>query len=204
MGCDDGDTASPDLFLSMLPQCGDRVNVVAIGDSRPSAAGASFTREFARRMRDRAATNLLNLAAPGELADVLSRSRGRVTFLLVSGGGDAEGSGASNPSPANAGGNGTRSDADNGELQTMETTFRGILDARDTHSPNTVVVTHLDPKFDEFIVRLTSGTQALERRVIVVPEADEPADRVVDTIAARCGDLPADGTGGARRCHLRP
>ena len=187
----------------MLPQCGDRVNVVAIGDSRPSAAGASFTRKFARRMRDRTATNLLNLAAPDELAGVLSKSRGRVTFLLVSGGGDAESSGVSNPSPVNAGANGTKSDAD-GELQRMETTFRGILDVRDTHSPNTVVVTHLDPKFDEFIVRLTSGTQARERRVIVVPEADEPADRVVDTIAARCGDLLTDGTGGARRCQLRP
>ncbi|MCY4628537.1 MAG: hypothetical protein OXE58_13365, partial [Acidobacteria bacterium] len=60
------------------------------------------------------------------------------------------------------------------------------------------------PKFDEFIVRLTSGTQARERRVIVVPEADETPDRVVDTIAARCGDLLTNGTGGARRCQLRP
>lgn len=167
--CEDGDTALPDLFLSMLPQCGDRVNVVAMG---------SVTGELARLLRERTPTNFLNLDAPDRLTDVLGKSRGRVTFLLVSGRG--------------------------GEPSTTETAFREILDSRDAHSPSTVVVAHFPERFDEVIVRLTSGTQALERRIIVVPEGDDPAARILDAIAARCGDLLADGTGGARRCHLRP
>ena len=169
IGCDDGDTASPDLFLSMLPQCGDRVNVVAMGGA---------TRELARLLRERAPTNVLDLDAPDRLADVLGKSRDRITFLVLSG--------------------------RDGEPSTMETAFREILESRDAQSPSAVVVAHFPERFDDVIVRLTSGTQALERRIIVVPEGDEPAARIMDAIATRCGDSLTDGTGGARRCHLRP
>ena len=104
IGCDDGGTASPDLFLSMLPQCGDRVNVVAVG-------GAA--RDLARLLRQRTPTNVLELDAPDRLTDVLSNSRGRITFLVLSGhGGEPAG----------------------------EAAFRGILATRDAHSPATVVV----------------------------------------------------------------
>ena len=169
IGCDDGDTASPDLFLSMLPQCGDRVNVVAMGGT---------TRELARLLRERTPTNVLDLGAPDRLTDVLSRSRDRITFLVLS-------------------------DRD-GDPATMETAFREILESRDARSPSAVVVAHFPERFDDVIVRLTSGTQALERRIIVVPEGDEPAARIMDAIATRCGDSLTDGTGGARRCHLQP
>lgn len=177
IACEDGDTASPDLFLSMLPQCGDRVNVVAVGGATP---------ELARRLRERTPANILTLDAPDRLTHVLGRSRDRITFLLLSGRGSE---------PGNHDGDGSR---------TVEAAFRGILDARDAHSPSTVVVARFPERFAEVIARLTSGTQALERRIIVVPQDDEPAPRTLDAIAARCGDLLADGTGGARRCHLRP
>ena len=173
LGCDGGDTESPDLFLSMLPQCGDRVNVVAIG-------GPGFPLpEFARRMRERTATNVLNLATPTRLPDVLGKSRDRITFVLLSIGNE-EGIGPS------------------------ETDIRALLDTRDAHSPNTVVVTHLPREFDEVLANLSSGTQARQRRIIVVPQDDDPARRIVDTIAARCGDSLTDGPGGAHRCQLRP
>ena len=168
IGCDDGDTASPDLFLSMLPQCGDRINVVAMG---------GVTGELARLLRERTPTNILNLAAPDRLSDVLSKSRDRITFLVLSGRG--------------------------GDLA-AEAAFRGILATRDAHSPATVVVADLPERFDDIIVRLTAGTQALERRIIVVPEGDEPAARILDAITTRCEDLLANGTPGPRRCHLRP
>ena len=177
IACEDGDTASPDLFLSMLPQCGDRVNVVALG---------GMTSELARLLRERTPTNVLTLDAPDRLTDVLGKSRDRITFLVLSGRGGE---------PRNHG---------EGELRTPEAAFRGILDARDAHSPGTVVVTHLPARFDEAVVRLTAGTQALERRVIVVPGGHESAAPIVDAIATQCGEFPADGTGGARRCHLRP
>ena len=169
IGCDDGDTASPDLFLSMLPQCGDRVNVVAMGGT---------TRELARLLRERTPTNALDLEAPDRLTDVLSRARDRITFLVLSGRDD--------------------------EPSTMETAFREILESRDARSPSAVVVAHFPERFDDVIVRLTSGTQALERRIIVVPQGDEPAARIMDAIATRCGDSLTDGTGGPRRCHLQP
>ncbi len=76
LACDAGETASPDVFLSMLPQCGDRVNVVSLGAS-PG--------EFARLLRERTPTNLLALTAPDALAAVLDKSRDRVTFVLLSG-----------------------------------------------------------------------------------------------------------------------
>lgn len=169
IACEDGDTASPDLFLSMLPQCGDRVNVVAVGGA---------TRELARLLRERTPANILTLDAPDRLTHVLDKSRDRITFLVLSGRG--------------------------GEPGTMEPAFRGILDARDAHSPSTVVVARFPERFEEAIGRLTSGTQALERRVIVVPPGGEPATRIMDAIATRCGDLRDDGIGGARRCQLRP
>ncbi len=169
IGCDDGDTASPDLFLSMLPQCGDRVNVVAMGGATP---------ELARLLRERTPTNVLNLDAPDRLIDVLSNSRDRITFLVLSGR-------ATEPS-------------------TMETAFREILESRDARSPSAVVVAHFPERFDDVIVRLTSGTQALERRIIVVPQDDDPAARIMDAIATRCGNSLTNGTGGPRRCHLRP
>ena len=86
----------------------------------------------------------------------------------------------------------------------METAFREILESRDAGSPSAVVVAHFPERFDDVIVRLTSGTQALERRIIVVPEGDEPAARIMDAIATRCGDSLTNGTGGPRRCHLQP
>lgn len=177
IACEDGDTASPDLFLSMLPQCGDRVNVVAVGGATP---------ELARLLHERAPTNVLTLDAPDRLTDVLGKSRDRITFLLVS-------------EPGSEPGN-----HDGSELPTMEAALRGILDARDAHSPSTVVVARFPERFAAVIGRLTSGTQALERRIIAVPAGGEPAARTLDAIAARCGDLLADGTGGARRCQLRP
>ena len=161
----------------MLPQCGDRVNVVAVGGA---------TRELARLLRERTPANVLTLEARDRLTDVLGRSRDRITFLLLSGRGSE---------PGNHGGN---------EPGTVEAAFRGILDARDAHSPGTVVVARFPERFDEAIASLTSGTQALERRIIVVPADGEPAARTMDAIATRCGDLLADGTGGARRCQLRP
>jgi len=82
--------------------------------------------------------------------------------------------------------------------------FRAILESRDARSPSAVVVAHFPERFDDVIVRLTSGTQSLERRIIVVPEGDEPAARIMDAIATRCGDSLTDGTGGPRRCHLQP
>ena len=152
----------------MLPQCGDRVNVVAVG---------GVTRELARLLRERTPTNVLTLDEPGRLTEVLRKSRDRITFLVLSGrGGDLAG----------------------------EAALRDILANRDAHSPGTVVVTQLPERFREVVVRLTAGTQALERRIIAVPGDGEPAPRIVDAITARCGDFRADGTGGARRCHLRP
>lgn len=178
LGCDDGATASPDLFLSMLPQCGDRVNVVALGDS-----GFPLP-VFARLMRERTATNILNLATPDRLADVLDKSRGRITFVLLS---------ADN-----------RPATDEERFSRFETDIRSLLDARDAHSPNTVLVIHLPREFDEALASLTSGTQALQQRIIVVPQDDDPARRTVNTIAARCGDFLTGGPGGAHRCQLRP
>ncbi len=168
IACDDGDTASPDLFLSMLPQCGDRVNVVAVG---------GVTRELARLLRERTPTNVLDLDPPDRLTDVLSKSRDRITFLVLSG--------------------------SDGDLA-ADAAFRQILDSRDAHSPSTVVVAHFPETFDEALVRLTAGTQALERRIIVVPEGDEPAARILDAITTRCEDFLANGTRGPRRCHLQP
>ena len=159
---------SPDLFLSMLPQCGDRVNVVAMGGATP---------ELARLLRQRTPANVLDLEVPDRLTDVLSKSRDRITFLVLSG--------------------------SDGDLA-AETAFRQILDSRDAHSPSTVVVAHFPETFDEAVVRLTAGTQALERRIIVVPEGDEPAARIMDAITTRCEDLLSNGTPGPRRCHLRP
>ena len=168
IACDDGDTVSPDLFLSMLPQCGDRVNVVAMG---------GMTGELARLLRERTPANVLDLEAPDRLTDVLSKSRDRITFLVLSG--------------------------NDGHLA-AEAAFRQILDSRDAHSPSTVVVTHFPETFDEALVRLTAGTQALERRIIVVPEGGEPAARILDAITTRCEDVLANGTRGPRRCHLQP
>ncbi len=169
IGCDHGDTASPDLFLSMLPQCGDRVNVVAMGGT---------ARDLARLLRERTPANVLDLEAPDRLTDVLSKSRDRITFLVLSG--------------------------SDGDPSTMETAFRKILESRDARSPSAVVVAHFPERFDDVIVRLTSGTQSLERRIIVVPQSDEPAARIMDAIATRCGDSLTNGTAGPRRCHLQP
>ena len=66
------------------------------------------------------------------------------------------------------------------------------------------MVARLPERFDEVIGRLTSGTQALERRIIVVPDDGDPAPRIMDAITARCTDLLTNGPAGPRRCHLRP
>ena len=177
IACEDGDTASPDLFLSMLPQCGNRVNVVAVGGP---------TRELARLLRERTPANVLTLEAPDRLTHVLGKSRHRITFLVLSGRGSGPGA------------------HDGSEPRTAEAAFRGVLDARDAHSPSTVVVARLPERFDEVIGRLTSGTQALERRIIVVPDDGDPASRIMDAITARCADLLTNGPAGPRRCHLQP
>ena len=112
-----------------------------------------------------------------------------------------------------------------GTVQRIERAFRGILDARDGYSPNTVVVTHLSQRFDEVILRATPGQPAHSRRIIVVPAEDTPAqddgseemrltptgnakaaERIFATVAAKCRGLfgSAGGAGGPRHCQLQP
>ncbi|MCY4058505.1 MAG: hypothetical protein OXG44_10940, partial [Gammaproteobacteria bacterium] len=102
------------------------MNVVAMG---------GVTGEQARLLRERTPANVLDLEAPDRLTDVLSKSRDRITFLVLSG--------------------------SDGDPSTMETAFREILESRDARSPSAVVVAHFPERFDDVIVRLTSGTQSL-------------------------------------------
>ena len=213
----------------MLRQCGDRVNVVAIGGSGLSLPDATLAREVARLMRDKTPTNVLHLAEPEtgatasgqvqpRLADVLRKSNDNITFVLLSGVGSDL-----------AGGKQPQDHVDQerleGTVQRIERAFRGILDARDGYSPNTVVVTHLSQRFDEVILRATSGQPAHSRRIIVVPAEDtlaqddgseemrltatgyaEAAAQIFATVAAKCRGLfgSAGGAGGPRHCQLQP
>ncbi len=159
MACDEGAAASPDLFISMLRQCGDRVNVIAIGGSGRSLPDASLTREFARLLRNETPTNVLHLVASGaeaaatpsgqlqyQLANVLRKSAGKITFVLLSGGGnDLAGESALDPLLLGTGSGKEPQDYVDKErlertLQRIERAFRAILNARDALSPNTVVV----------------------------------------------------------------
>ena len=159
MACDEGAAASPDLFISMLRQCGDRVNVIAIGGSGLSLPDASLTREFARLLRNETPTNVLHLVASGseagakpsgqlqyQLANVLRKSAGKITFVLLSGGGnDLAGESALDPLLLRTGSGKEPQDYVDKErlestLQRIERAFRAILNARDALSPNTVVV----------------------------------------------------------------
>ena len=159
MACDEGAAASPDLFISMLRQCGDRVNVIAIGGSGLSLPDASLTREFARLLRNETPTNVLHLVASGaeaaatpsgqlqyQLANVLRKSAGKITFVLLSGGGnDLAGESALDPLLLGTGSGKEPQDYVDKErlertLQRIERAFRAILNARDALSPNTVVV----------------------------------------------------------------
>ena len=169
IGCAAGETASPDVFLSMLPHCGDRVNVVAVGVS---------TSEFARLMRERTPTNVLNLTAPEALAHVLNRSYDKIAFVLVSGDGDAAG----------------------------ENALDEVLNARNAHSPRTVMVVFGEPVSDE-----AAEGEARRDRFIAVPAEDplttaEAARRGFAAVTARCPDLfqSANPAGGARHCQLEP
>ena len=214
----------------MLRQCGDRVNVVAIKGSGLSLPDATLAREVARLMRDKTPTNVLHLVAPeagagatapgqlpSGLADVLRKSNDRVTFVLLSTLGSDLAGGAE---PRDS----VEEEPTDGPAQRIERAFRGILDARDGYSPNTVIVTHLSPNFDEVIRRATSGQPAHSRRIIVVPAEDavtpedssrmrltetgsaEVAHRIFATVEAECRGLfgSADGAGGARHCQLQP
>ena len=220
----------------MLRQCGDRVNVVAIGGSGLSLPDATLAREVARLMRDKTPTNVLHLAEPEtgatasgqvqpRLADVLRKSNDNITFVLLSGvGSDLAGENdPDTPLLNNDSGNQPQDHVDKERLGT--TLFRGILDARDGYSPNTVVVTHLSQRFDEVILRATSGQPAHSRRIIVVPAEDtlaqddgseetrltptgnaKAAERIFATVAAKCRGLfgSAGGAGGPRHCQLQP
>ncbi len=226
----------------MLRQCGDRVNVVAIGGSGLSLPDATLAREVARLMRDKTPTNVLHLGEPEtgatasgqvqpRLADVLRKSNDNITFVLLSGvGSDLAGENdPDTPLLNNDSGNEPQDHVDQerleGTVQRIERAFRGILDARDGYSPNTVVVTHLSQRFDEVILRATPGQPAHSRRIIVVPAEDTPAqddgseemrltptgnakaaERIFATVAAKCRGLfgSADGAGGPRHCQLQP
>ena len=143
----------------MLRQCGDRVNVIAIGGSGLSLPDASLTREFARLLRNETPTNVLHLVASGaeaaatpsgqlqyQLANVLRKSAGKITFVLLSGGGnDLAGESALDPLLLGTGSGKEPQDYVDKErlertLQRIERAFRAILNARDALSPNTVVV----------------------------------------------------------------
>ena len=197
--------------------------MVEIGGSGLSLPDATLAREVARLMRDKTPTNVLHLAEPEtgatasgqvqpRLADVLRKSNDNITFVLLSGVGSDL-----------AGGKQPQDHVDKERLGT--TLFRGILDARDGYSPNTVVVTHLSQRFDEVILRATSGQPAHSRRIIVVPAEDTPAqddgseetrltptgnakaaERIFATVAAKCRGLfgSAGGAGGPRHCQLQP
>ena len=213
----------------MLRQCGDRVNVVEIGGSGLSLPEATLAREVARLMRDKTPTNVLHLGEPEtgatasgqvqpRLADVLRKSNDNITFVLLSGVGSDLAGGKQPPDHVDQ-------ERLEGTVQRIERAFRGILDARDGYSPNTVVVTHLSQRFDEVILRATSGQPAHSRRIIVVPAEDtlaqddgseemrltptgnaKAAERIFATVAAKCRGLfgSADGAGGPRHCQLQP
>ena len=201
MACDEGAAASPDLFISMLRQCGDRVNVIAIGGSGLSLPDASLTREFARLLRNETPTNVLHLVASGneagatpsgqlqyQLANVLRKSAGKITFVLLSGGGnDLAGESALDPLLPGTGSGKEPQDYVDKErlertLQRIERAFRAILNARDALSPNTVVVSPAYGDADTFGPRIRA----------VLGEKEIPADyrdAVLELLSQRFGEV---------------
>ena len=201
MACDEGAAASPDLFISMLRQCGDRVNVIAIGGPGRSLPDASLTREFARLLRAETPTNVLHLVAWGseaaatpsgvmqhQLANVLRKTADKITFVLLPGGGnDLAGANALDPLVLTAGGGKEPQDYVDEErlgstLQRIERAFRAILDARDAHSPNTVVVSPAYGDADTFgpRIRAVLGEKAIPA---------EHRDGVLELLSRRFGEV---------------
>ena len=213
MACDEGAAASPDLFISMLRQCGDRVNVIAIGGSGLSLPDASLAREFARLLRNETPTNVLHLAASGneagatpsgqmqyQLANVLRKTADKITFVLLSGGGnDLAGESALDPLLPGTGSGKEPQDYVDKErlestLQRIERAFRAILDARDAHSPNTVVVSPAYGDAGAFgpRIRAVLGEKAIPA---------EHRDGVLELLSRRFGEVIVRATaeGPARR-----
>lgn len=179
IGCDEGETTAPDLFLSMLWQCGDRVNVVAVGGSGRLPPDGQPAREFARRLRARTPANVLYLGvseggagitASGqlryELREILSKSGGKVTFILLPGEGDP---------------------------LVGESALDTALNARNAYAPRTVLVTPGEAA--------AADGGALRERIIEAPSED-----IFATVTARCRGLfgPEEGAVGARHCQLEP
>ena len=166
--CRVGYTTSTYLFRQMLDECGEgRVNMVAIGDSWFAFTDGNLLfplRVAMQRSRARPASNLLNLAQPGndastavsgvikrDFADVLRYRDYEVRFILPSGGGnDVLGRNdidrllrqpvpPEDPSAAE-----TYFDQPTLErkLEGIRIAYEEILDMRETWAPEAIVVTH--------------------------------------------------------------
>ena len=193
----------------MLRQCGDRINVVVIGGSSLSLPNATLTREFAHLLRDKVPTNVLHLDASGieapatpsgtmqyQLANVLRKSAGRITFVLLSGGGnDLAGANALDPLLSGTGGGKEPEDYVDQErlgttLQRIERAFQAILNARDAHSPNAVVVTPAAGGAGAFGPHLRG----------ILEEKEIPAEHLEGTLellSQRFGEVIQHATSGA-------
>jgi hypothetical protein len=166
--CRVGYTTSTYLFRLMLNECGEgRVNIVAIGDSWLSFVDGNLLfplRVAMERSRARPATNLLNLAQPGndantavsgvikrDFADVLRFRDYEVHFLLISGGGndvlgrnDIDRLLRDGVPPADPSAPETYFDQPtlDRKLEGIRMAYEEILDMRETWAPEAIVVTH--------------------------------------------------------------
>lgn len=164
--CRVGYTTSTYLFRLMLDHCGEeRVNVVAIGDSWFSFVDGNLLfalRVAMDRSRARPASNLLNLAQPGndantavsgvikrDFADVLRYRDYQIRFLLISGGGnDVLGRNdidrlLRNEVPrASAPESYFDQPTLDRKLEGIRMAYEEILDMRETWAPEAIVVTH--------------------------------------------------------------
>lgn len=166
--CRVGYTTSTYLFRQMLDACGEgRVNIVAIGDSWFSFIDENLLfplRVAMQRSRALPASNLLNLARPGndantavsgvikrDFADVLRYRDYEIRFILLSGGGnDLLGRNdidrllrrpdpAADPAAAEEYFDQPRLDR---KLEGVRMAYEEILDMRETWAPEAIVVTH--------------------------------------------------------------
>lgn len=166
--CRVGYTTSTYLFRLMLDECGEgRVNIVAIGDSWFSFTEGNLLfplRVAMDRSRAWPATNLLNLAEPGndagtavsgvikrDFADVLRHRDYDIRFLLVSGGGndvlgrnDIDRLLRTPVPPADPSGAASYFDHPtlDRKLEGIRIAYEEILDMRETWAPEAIVVTH--------------------------------------------------------------
>ncbi len=166
--CRVGYTTSTYLFRQMLDECGERrVNIVAIGDSWFAFTDGNLLfplRVAMQRSRARPATNLLNLAQPGndantavsgvikrDFADVLRYRDYGIRFILLSGGGndvlgrnDIDRLLREPVPPADPSAPETYFDQPTLErkLEGIRIAYEEILDMRETWAPEAIVVTH--------------------------------------------------------------